>query len=89
MIADYAHGNVLKVQKLLGHKNIRNTMTCIGLINFKDDEFEVATATTVGEAKKILESVNHGLVCITTNGHDDAQFLKLRCFLDNIDTMSG
>jgi hypothetical protein len=54
MIAHYTHGNVLMVQKLLGHKNIKNTMKYIGLINFKDDEFEVAMATTVEEAKQVL-----------------------------------
>jgi integrase len=54
MIAQYTNGNVLTVQKLLGHKNIRNTMKYIGMINFRDDEFEVTTATTVEEAKKIL-----------------------------------
>jgi integrase len=56
MIAQYTNGNVLRVQQLLGHKNIRNTMKYIGLINFKDDEFEVTTATTVEEAKKILSA---------------------------------
>lgn len=56
MIAQYTNGNVLTVQKLLGHKNIRNTMKYIGMINFRDDEFEVTTATTVEEAKKILSS---------------------------------
>jgi integrase len=54
MIAHYTNGNVLTVQKLLGHKNIKNTMKYIGMINFKDDEFEVATATTVEEAKQVL-----------------------------------
>jgi hypothetical protein len=56
MIAQYTNGNVLTVQKLLGHKNIRNTMKYIGMINFRDDEFEATTATTVEEAKKILSS---------------------------------
>ena len=54
MIAHYTHGNVLMVQKLLGHKRIQNTMKYIHMIVFKDDEFEVATATTVEEAKSIL-----------------------------------
>jgi len=27
----------LEFRKLLGHKNIRNTMKYIGMINFKDD----------------------------------------------------
>lgn len=56
MIAHYTNGNVLTVQKLLGHKNIENTMKYIGMINFKDDEFEVTTATTVDEAKQILSA---------------------------------
>ena len=54
MIAHYTHGNVLTVQKLLGHKRIQNTMKYIHMITFKDDEFEVATATTVEEAKSVL-----------------------------------
>ncbi|MGQ9624561.1 MAG: tyrosine-type recombinase/integrase [Candidatus Bathycorpusculaceae bacterium] len=54
MIAHYTNGNVLTVKKLLGHKRIENTMKYIGMIHFKDDEFEVTTATTVEEAKKIL-----------------------------------
>ena len=55
MIAQYTHGNILTVQKLLGHKNIRNTMKYIGMIDFKDSDFEVTTASTVDEAKRILE----------------------------------
>jgi hypothetical protein len=54
MIAHYTNGNVLTVKKLLGHKRIENSMKYIGMIDFKDDQFEVATATTVDEAKKIL-----------------------------------
>ncbi|OGD46870.1 hypothetical protein A3K79_03845 [Candidatus Bathyarchaeota archaeon RBG_13_46_16b] len=56
MIAHYTNGNVLTVKKLLGHKRIENTMKYIGLIHFKDDEFEVATATTVEEAKQVLSA---------------------------------
>ena len=54
MIAHYTNGNVLTVKKLLGHKNIQNTMKYIGMIHFKDDEFDVTTATSVEEAKTIL-----------------------------------
>ncbi len=53
MIAHYTNGNVLTVKKLLGHKRIENTMKYIGMVHFKDDEFEVATATTVDEAKQL------------------------------------
>jgi len=54
MIAHYTNGNVLTVKKLLGHKNVQNTMRYIGMIHFKDDEFDVTTATTVDEAKTVL-----------------------------------
>lgn len=42
------------VQKLLGHKRIEDTMKYTQLVTFKDDEFDVATATTVEEPKKTL-----------------------------------
>ncbi len=56
MIAHYTNGNVLTVKKLLGHKRIENSMKYIGMINFKTDEFEVTTATTVDEAKQVLSA---------------------------------
>jgi hypothetical protein len=56
MLAHYTNGNVLTVKRLLGHKRVENTMKYIGLTNFKDDEFEVATATDVDEAKKVLSA---------------------------------
>jgi integrase len=56
MIAHYTNGNVLTVKKLLGHKRIENSMKYIGMISFKEDEFEVTTATTVDEAKKVLSA---------------------------------
>ena len=46
--------NILLVKKLLGHKRIQNTMKYTQLVHFKDDEFEVATATTIEEAKQLL-----------------------------------
>ena len=53
MLAHYTHGNVLTVQRMLRHKNIQNTMKYIHMICFKDDEFDVATATTVEEIKQL------------------------------------
>ena len=44
------------MKKLLGHKEIKNTMKYIGMIHFKDDEFDVTTATTVEEAKQVLSA---------------------------------
>jgi len=46
--------NILLVQNLLGHKHIKNTMKYTQLVHFKDDEFDVATATTLEEAKELL-----------------------------------
>jgi len=54
MIAHYTNGNVLKVKKLLGHKRIESTMKYIHMMPFKDDEFDVAAATTIEEAKKLI-----------------------------------
>jgi hypothetical protein len=39
---------------LLGHKSIQNTIKYTHLVQFKDDEFDVATATTIEEAKELL-----------------------------------
>jgi len=46
--------NILLVKKLLGHKKIDNTMKYTQLVQFKDDEFDVATATDLEEAKELL-----------------------------------
>jgi len=48
--------DILLVKKLLGHKKIENTMKYTQLIQFKDNEFEVATATTVEEAASLGEA---------------------------------
>jgi integrase/transcriptional regulator NrdR family protein len=48
--------NILLVMKMLGHKQIKNTLKYTQLIQFKDDEYEVATATSVEETKKVLEA---------------------------------
>jgi len=46
--------NILLVQKRLGHKRIESTLKYTQLVHFKDDEFDVATATNVDEAKELL-----------------------------------
>jgi integrase len=45
--------DILLVKKLLGHKRIENTMKYTQLVSFKDNEFDVATATTIEEAKQL------------------------------------
>lgn len=52
MIAHYTNGNVLKVKELLRHKRVENSMKYIHTLNFKDEDYETATATT---AEEILE----------------------------------
>jgi len=57
MIAFYTHGNVLTVMKMLGLKEVKNAMKYIGdMSQFKDDEFDVQTATSFEEAKPLLAS---------------------------------
>jgi hypothetical protein len=53
MLAYYLNDNVVKVQKLFRHKRIEDTIKYINMINIKKDEFEVATAMTDEEIKKL------------------------------------
>lgn len=45
---------ILLVKAKLGHKNIQNTLIYTHLINFSEDEYETATASTVEEACKLI-----------------------------------
>lgn len=56
MLAHYTNGNVLTIQKALRHKNIQSTMKYIHTIQFKDEDFEIATATTEEEIKQLGSS---------------------------------
>jgi len=42
--------------RLLGHKNINNTLMCTQLIDLTDDEFVSKVAKTVDEACELVES---------------------------------
>jgi hypothetical protein len=53
MLAHYPNGNVLKVKQILRHKRVDSTMKYIQMLNLKDDEFEVTSATTTEEIKKL------------------------------------
>jgi integrase len=48
--------DILHVMKLLGHRNIQNTLLYTQLINFESDEFHSATAKTVQDAQKLVEA---------------------------------
>ena len=56
MLAQYTNGNVLTVKKMLRHKKVENTMKYIHTIQFKDEDFEIATATTEEEVKQLGQS---------------------------------
>lgn len=53
MIAYYSNGNVITVKRLLGHKRVENIMKYIGMIHFKDDDFEETVATTPEEIREL------------------------------------
>jgi integrase len=55
-LAHYTHGNVLTVKKMLRHKRIENTMKYIHMIQFKDEDYDVAVATTVEEVKQLASA---------------------------------
>ena len=48
--------DILHVMQIIGHKNIKNTLRCTQLVNFKDDEYHPATAKTIEEACKLIEA---------------------------------
>jgi integrase len=56
MLAHYTNGNVMTVKKALRHRSVLSTMKYIGMLQFKDDDFEVATATTVEEIKQMAQA---------------------------------
>jgi hypothetical protein len=56
MLAHYTNGNVLTIKKMLRHKNIQNTMKYIHTIRLRDEDFEIATATTSEEIKQLGQS---------------------------------
>lgn len=49
MIAEYTNGNVLTVKKILRHKSVESSMKYIHAVHFKNDDYEIATASTQEE----------------------------------------
>ena len=45
----------IHVQKLLGHRNIMNTMRYTQLVQFENDEYHSAVAKTIDEARQLVE----------------------------------
>jgi integrase len=48
--------DILYVMKLLGHKNIANTLVYTQLVEFEGDEYCSAIASNLEEAKKLIEA---------------------------------
>jgi hypothetical protein len=48
--------DILHVMKVLGHKNIQNTLLYTQLVNFENDDYYSATAKSVEEAQKLVET---------------------------------
>ena len=48
--------DILHVMKMLGNRNIQNTLLYTQLISFESDDFHSATAATVQDAQKLVEA---------------------------------
>ncbi len=71
MIAYHSNGNVLLVQKLLGHKQIKNTMKYIGKINFQNQDFETTSASTVEDILRLGKEgwIEYSVISISNVEH--------------------
>jgi hypothetical protein len=65
--------DILYVMKLLGHKNIANTLIYTQLVEFEGDEYYSAVANNVEEAKKLVEA-GFEYVC----NHNDTMIFRKR-----------
>jgi len=52
--------------KLLGHKNINNTLIYTHLANYETDDYHSAVAESVEEARKLIEA-GFEYLCTTNN----------------------
>jgi len=48
--------DIIYTQRKLGHRNLKNTMRYVQLINFQEDEFTSAVANTLQQACQLIES---------------------------------
>jgi hypothetical protein len=53
--------DILYVMKLLGHKNIKNTLVYTQLVTFEDDDYVCKAAANVKEATELIEA---GYECV-------------------------
>lgn len=48
--------DILHVMRLLGHKNIKNTLIYTQLVTFEDDDYLCKAATNIKEATQLIEA---------------------------------
>ena len=48
--------DIVYVQRLLGHKNIQNTLRYLGVVDFTNEEYTVKVARTVSEDQELIEA---------------------------------
>jgi hypothetical protein len=48
--------DVLHAMRMLGHKSIQNTLVYIQMVEFKNEEYVSATASTIEDAQKLIEA---------------------------------
>jgi integrase len=48
--------DILHVMRLLGHKNIKNTLVYTQLVTFEDDDYTCKAAATVKDATELIEA---------------------------------
>jgi integrase len=65
--------DLLHVMQLLGHRNIKNTLVYTQLVNFENDDYHSATAKTIEQAQKLVET---GFEYVCT--HDSIMLFRKR-----------
>jgi hypothetical protein len=65
---------------MLGHKSINNSMKYIGMINFKNDDFEETVATTPEEVRNLGKRGCNQYAKMTINGNKMLFFRKPKRF---------
>ncbi len=67
--------NILHVKRLFGHKKLENTEIYTHLINFESDEWNVASAKSLEEEKKLIEA---GFGYVRYSDKDEAAIYRKR-----------
>jgi len=78
MIAYHTNGNVLTVKKLLGHKQVKNTMKHIDKIEFQSQDFKTTSASMVEDVLKLGSQGWIEYVVVKINNVKYHCFKKLR-----------